>query len=412
MGEYIERDLEEEILKYMKSREIIAVVGARQCGKTTLIKHIFKSLKNAKFISFEDREILETFSQDIDLFINLYIKNTDFLFIDEFQYAKQGGKQLKYIYDGFKTKIILTGSSVSELSIHSIKYLVGRIFVFNLYPLSFKEFLRYKDNNLYKIYLKQKFSEQLAKKINEYYNEFLIYGGYPRVALSKDNEEKEIVLKNIYNTYFLKEIKEILQLSDDFKLSKLVQVLALQLGGIINYSELCNATGFDYKNLLKNLNILIKTFICLESKPFFTNKKKELVKAPKIFFLDNGFRNFIIKNFQKASNRPDFGQLHENFIASELTKNEIELKYWRTKAGAEVDFIIEKEGKKIPIEVKSFLKDTKITKSFRNFLEAYNSKNGFIFSLNLQKEKKINQKIKINFSPLFNIDNIIKSMQK
>ena len=107
MEEYIERDLEEKILKYMSNKEIIAVVGARQCGKTTLINHIFKSLKNAKFISFEDRGVLETFSQDIDLFINLYIKDTDFLFIDEFQYAKQGGKQLKYIYDSFKTKIIL-----------------------------------------------------------------------------------------------------------------------------------------------------------------------------------------------------------------------------------------------------------------------------------------------------------------
>ena len=195
-------------------------------------------------------------------------------------------------------------------------------------------------------------------------------------------------------------------------MSKLIQILALQLGGVVNYNELCNATGFDYKDLLKNLNILIKTFICLESRPFFTNKKKELVKAPKIFFLDNGFRNFVIKNFQGINNRTDFGQLHENFIASEIIKNDMELKYWRTKAGAEVDFIIEKENRKIPIEIKSCLKEAKITKSFRNFLKAYNPKRGFVFSLYLQKEKKLNKLTKINFNPLFNIDNVIKDLQE
>lgn len=403
---YITRFLEKKINKYLNKKEIIAIVGARQCGKTTLIKHIYKKLKEAEFISFEDRDILELFVKDIKGFIETYVKNNKYLFIDEFQYAKHGGKQLKYIFDNFNTKIIISGSSAADLVIYSIKYLVGRIFVLQLYPFSFEEYLNYKDNKLYNIYLKKDLSEPIIKSINQHYNEFITYGGYPRVVISQDKEEKKEVLKNIYNTYFLKEINEILQLSEDYKLSKLIKVLAIQLGGLANYNELSNATGFDYKDLLKNLNVLKKTFIIIESRPFFTNKKKELVKTPKIYFLDNGLRNFIIKNFQSIDNRPDYGEINENFIASELTKNETELKFWRTKVGAEVDFIIEKDGKIMPLEVKSNLNLTKITRSYRNFIELYKAKTGIIFSNNFLEKKKFNN-TNVFFYPLFNIGNII-----
>ena len=410
---YIERSLEEKIQKYIKKREIIAIVGARQCGKTTLMNHLFNKIKkkSKKFITFEDREVLELFVKDIKGFVDIYIKNLDFLFIDEFQYAKQGGKNLKFIYDTCKTKIMISGSSATDLSIQSIKYLVGRILVFQLNPLSFEEYLNYVDQSLYKIYKKEGFSEPIMERINRYYHKFVIYGGYPRVVLSQDDEEKKEVLKNIYNTYFLKEIKEILQISEDFKLSKLIKILSLQLGGLVNYNELSSATGFDYPELLKHLNILKKTFICLESRPFFTNKKKELVKTPKIYFLDNGFRNLIANNFQKIDDRTDFGDLNENFIASEILKSDIELKYWRTKIGAEVDFIIEREGKLIPIEVKTLLKSSKITRSFRNFLEYYKLKTGFILSKEYCGKKEFN-KTKIFFFPLFNIRNILEKIVK
>lgn len=396
---YIDRFLEKKLRKYLNKREIIAVVGARQCGKTTLLRHIFKDLGNAIFLDFEDRETLELFNEDIKSFVDIYVKKYDYLFIDEFQYAKNGGKNLKYIYDNYKTKIVISGSSVSGLSINSIKYLVGRVFVFNLYPFSFEEYLCYKQPALYSnIYVKRKLTTPIIDMIIPYFNEFCIYGGYPRVILTNDNEEKEMVLRNIYNTYFLKEIKEILNLPDDHKLSKLINGLALQIGNIINYNELSDMTGFKYNDLLNNMNILEKTFICLRSHPFHTNKRTELVKAPKIFFLDNGFRNIVIKNFQLIKNRQDKGSLYENFTASEIAKRDLEVKYWRTKSKAEVDFIIEKKGKVIPIEVKSDIKKPKFTKSFLSFLIKYNPKNGLILSEKLYKEKD-----RIKFRPIFSI---------
>lgn len=396
---YINRTLEIRLRKYLKKREIIAVVGARQCGKTTLLKHIFKELKNAVYLDFEDRETLELFEEDIKSFIDLYVKPYNYLFIDEFQYARESGKKLKYIYDNYKTKIIISGSSVSGLSIHSIRYLVGRIFVFNLYPFSFDEYLSYKEASLYnKIYVKRKLTRPIIEKIMPHFNEFCIFGCYPRVILAKDKEEKEIALKNIYNTYFLKEIKEILNLPDDYKLSKLINALALHIGDIINYNELSDISGFKYNDLLKYMNILEKTFISMRSQPFYTNKRTELVKAPKIFFLDNGFRNIAIKNFQSIKNRQDKGALYENFVASELTKKDITIKYWRTKSKAEVDFIIEKKDKVTPVEIKSNLKKPKFTKSFHSFLDKYKIKKGLVLSERLSKDKN-----EIKFRPIFSI---------
>jgi uncharacterized protein len=386
---YINRTLELKINKYLNKKEIIAVIGPRQCGKTTLLKHVFDKLDRALFISFEDREILEQFSDDIKLFAEKYVKNNKFLFIDEFQYAKKGGKQLKFIYDHYDIKIFISGSSAPDLTYQSMKYLVGRIFVFNLYPLTFNEYLNYKDSVLAKYLTKKSLSKTVIEKINEHHEKFTIFGGYPRVVLADDDEERIEILRNIFNLFFLREVREILQLSKDYELSKLINLLSLQISSQVNYNELSSAVGLSHKDLIKYLDILSKTFIIKTCKPFFNNKKKEIVKKPKIYFIDNGFRNIVLSNFQKLSKRPDSGSITENFVASELIKKNIEIKYWRTKSKAEVDFIIEKESRIIPIEVKLFMPKRKITKSFLSFIKKYQPKTGIILSNTKFPSKKI-----------------------
>src|SRR3989344_1246072 len=369
---YITRDLEKKINKYLKRKEIIAIVGRRQCGKTTLMKHVFSNLKNGNFVSFDDRNLLKLFDEDISLFIKKYVDGKKYLFIDEFQYSKDGGKQLKFIYDSQKIKILISGSSAPELSIQSIKYLVGRVFVLNLYPLSFLEFLNYKDKKLLEVI----------------------------------SEEKIEVLKNVYNTYLLREIRDILQISDDSKLISLMKALALQTGSLVNYKEISLLSGLKYDEVVKNVNILRNTFVCLESKPFFRNKRKELVKSPKIYFLDLGFRNFIINDFRKLKDRQDFGGINENFVACEISRKDFILKFWRTKAGAEVDFVIEKDNDIIPIEVKTTLRDSKYGKSLKNFVSKNKSKKGFILSFS-HTDKIILEGATIRFAPIFLTEKII-----
>jgi predicted AAA+ superfamily ATPase len=382
---YVKRDLEEEIKKHIKSREMIAVVGPRQSGKTTLINNLTKDLKNVNTVSFDDVKQLKLFEDDVDSFIELNVKGFDFLFIDEVQYAKDSGRKLKYIHDTQKTKVFISGSSSADLSIKSLKYLVGRIFIFKLLPFSFREFLRAKNERLLSLYETRKYGREILEQLNKHLQEFILYGGYPRVVLEKTKDGKKTILRNIYSTYLLREIKEITELSDNDKLINLMKSLSLQTGNIINYNELSNTTGFPYRELKRYMQILEETYITKRVTTFHTNKRTELVKSPKIYFYDTGFRNTCIDNY--TTDRTDAGALHENLIFSELAKHDITPKYWRTKTGAEVDFILEKT----PIEVKTKLNNTKTTRSLQSFIEKYHPKDAYILSLDHEDKKKTKQ---------------------
>lgn len=406
VNDYIPRLLESDIASVINSPEIIAIIGPRQCGKTTLMYHIADQLDSSKIsiIDFEDRDELNLFVHDVKAFADLHVKGQEYVFIDEFQYATEGGKNLKYIYDNYPAKLFITGSSSTELSVQSIQYLVGRIFIFNLYPFSFREFLNYRDPKLSRLLAQTSdLGPEIIKRTNSYYAEFNIYGGYPRVVLSSTNNEKETVIKNIFNTFLLKEINQILNYRNEFKLTKLISALSLQIGNSVNYNELSAVTGFNYKELLEAIDILEKTFVIIRSSPFFKNKRLELVKSPKFFFVDNGFRNMAIKNFLQPSNRTDIGALNENFIASELVKQGYPIHYWRTKSKAEVDFIIEKQGEVIPIEVKTTLKMPSMSRSYRSFLEKYSPLRGFITSNQLYDEIRIND-ITVSIVPHWYLD--------
>lgn len=391
--------MSKKILKYLDKPEIIAVVGPRQCGKTTLLKKIAESLTGCLMISFEDRAILSMFENNIDDFIKLYVLGKKYLFIDEFQYAKEGGKKLKYIFDTKKIKLIISGSSNIDLTVNALKFLVGRIFIFNLYPLDFYEFLSYKADNYLNYWqdLNSKFWKQkefkAGKEVHEIllknYEEYLLYGGYPRVVIANDPEEKKEVLKNIYNTYFLREVRDILGLIDDYKLDRLVKALALQIGNMIEYKELSLVSEYGYLTLKKYLNFLGKTFICYLIKPFYNNKRTEIVKNPKVFFCDTGLRNAVVNDFRALSDRPDEGAILENGIFQQLIKGNISCNYWRDKQQHEIDFILNLEGgKSLALEVKKLARDIR-SSSLENFKKTYPNIEKIILYKNKIEEVKV-----------------------
>lgn len=401
---YIKRKLEDTILKYISTPEIIAIVGARQSGKTTILKKIYNSLKqDAVFLTFEDKKILTLFEKNIDDFVKLYIAGKKFLFIDEFQYAKHGGKQLKYIYDLHPIKIFISGSSAVDLTVNALKFLVGRIFVFTLYPFDFEEFLNYKNKNLYNIYKKEKIdlrgdfkkknniSENLLNEFKIFYDDYAVFGGYPRVVLANNEKEKKNVLANIYNTYFLREVKDILGLIDDFKLLNLIKALALQAGNLIEYNDLSNISELTYPTLKKYINFLEKTFICVFLRPFYQNKRIEIVKNPKVYFMDTGLLNYIIDDFRKISDRPNSGQIIENVIFQQLIKQDYKINFWRTKTRDEVDFVFQLgDGKIFGLEIKNNSKKVRFSKSMKMFEEKYSTETGFAYYSGYYKDNSKN----------------------
>ena len=388
---YVERDLASKIKQYLSAPEIIAVVGARQAGKTTLLKHLQAGIQDSSFLTFEDIEIRELFDLDIKSFIELYIKPARVIFIDEFQYSKRGGPGLKFIYDTVPDrKLLISGSSSLDLTIKAVKHLTGRILSFTLYPFSFREVLRSKDERLSKLFESTlefgPIEPPLLQRLQKYFQEFVVYGGYPRVATAQNDEEKREILRNIFQVYLLRDVRDILGLVDDYKILSLVKALALQAGQAISYDELGNLTQQNNSAVKRQINFLEKTYVASLLRPYFRNRRTELVKNPKVYFFDTGLRNAVIKDFKPVNERQDKGALYENCVFSELMKKDRMVKYWRTKSKAEVDFVVDD---RVPLEVKSGLAKPIVGKSLHSFMAKYQPERAFILNESLFEDLRI-----------------------
>jgi len=390
-----------------------------------LIKEKRIEAENIIFITFEDRDILEKFSLDPKAYIKSFIgerKNERFYFLlDEFHYLKNGGQILKLLYDIFENiKFIITSSSSLELVGKTAKFLVGRVFSFELWQLNFEEFIKVKSSQLFNVYKEKSelvknfilegrdFSlpekDIFGKDFQRLFEEYVIWGGYPEVIKTNEEETKTIILKNIYDTYITRDIIELLKITDYSRFKTLLSLLASQIGNLINYNNLAKDTQTYFKEIKRYLSILEETYIISLLKPFFTNKISELKKNPKVYFIDMGLRNYILGNFQGLLFRPDLGQIVENLIFSQLRFNQKDyysLKYWRTLGKAEVDFILERKREIIPVEVKySSFNFPKISKGFRSFVSAYTPKSAVILTKNFWGELKINSTL-IKFIPVW-----------
>lgn len=428
----VQRELLAQIKVFLKRKEYIAIIGPRQCGKTTFLEiikdYLIKELKIQKqsvhIITFEDRILLRQFESDPVSFVKSYLTENNeitYIMIDEFQYSEEGGQKLKFIYDTIKNvKIIVTGSSSLEIKAQVGKYMVGRILTFHLYPFNFKEFLSFKDKRFESIYdeknkiifnwlfehKKSKHKqgeEQFYENMNKLFEEYCIWGGYPAVVLSKSNIERKKVLNDIYNNYILKDIKGLLQLATERNLFLLSQYLSTQIGNIVVYQTLGQMSGLNYRHLKKHINVLKETYIYEEVKPYFTNRQKELSKNPKAFFIDLGFRNNLVENMNTLEKRSDSGAIIENAIFLKLYEtfqNINKINFWRTKAGAKVDFVLQIKENIIPIEVKfSSFSEPKISKSFNSFIESFKPKHGIVLTKNFWGSMK-KENTEILFAPV------------
>ena len=398
---YLCRDITQKLEKWLDRREIIAIKGPRQAGKTTILKILQEYLLSQKnvppqniiYITFEDRDIMEAFSRDPKFYVKSYfpkeLNRKLYFLIDEFQYLQDGGQKLKLLYDIYENvKFIITGSSSLEIAAHTSQYLVGRVFSFYLYQFSFSEYLQLKPQNLQNVY--RGYSKEIndfieegkvfrdredifAKDFSRYFEDFVVFGGYPEVVKSEDIETRIEILKNIYDTYITKDIVELLRIKDLSGFRIVVRLLANQAGNLLNLHTLASDSGSYFRQLRQYISILEETFIIRNLKPYFKNRITELKKNPKTYFVDTGLRNSIVNNFNRFEIRPDAGNLVENAVASYFYQHRGEdLRYWRTLGHAEVDFILKQNDRILPVEVKySSLKSPKIDRSFKSFITAY-----------------------------------------
>jgi hypothetical protein len=390
---YLKRDIETELVKHFDKKEYTIITGARQTGKTTLLKHLYKKLKaeNKKvfFVSFEDIDILNAINKHPEEIFSVIPRPQQgndrspyYLFIDEVQYAKNPTNFLKYLYDTYAEalKIIATGSSAFYMDKKFKDSLAGRKRIFELQTLNFAEWLLFNNetellNELHLIRTQKEYISTRKRELLEMFEKFIVYGGYPRVALETDIEEKILLLKELRNSFLRKDIDEAsIQKHEKFYI--LLSILADQTGNMVNKNELAATVGVDNKTIDKYLFVLTRSFHISLIKPFFSNIRKEVTKMPKLFFNDTGMRNVVLNRFYDFDKRADKGALFENYIFRRLSElyGKEQIKYWRSIDKNEVDFVINesfRQGKAYEVKTKCPAKKisaaTKFTEKYQGY---------------------------------------------
>jgi len=354
----IQRLLQVNITNNLYKGKAIIILGARQTGKTTLLKELFFNQQDVIWLNADELDVQNLFEQSSSTRFKTLFSKYKTIVIDEAQRIKNVGLKLKLITDELPDKqLIATGSSAFELSNQINEPLTGRKWEYYLYPISFYEMV-----NHHGIIEEQRML-----------NERLVYGYYPEIVTSKGNEKE--VLKQLTDSYLYKDILMWQGIKKPEKLLKLLQALALQLGSEISYNELGQTIGLDNETVEKYIQLLEKTFVIFRLSSLSRNLRKELKLSRKIYFYDNGIRNALIANFNQPELRQDVGALWENFLISERIKS-LHYKniwtnkyFWRTHDQQEIDYIEERDGIIYGYEFKWNPKKT--VRFSKTFLNAY-----------------------------------------
>jgi len=396
---YIRRKLLKELKNHLSQKEISLIVGPRQAGKTTLMLRLEEELKKRKektaFLSLDNEIDKKFFSSQQALIkkIKLEIGEKGYVFIDEIQRKEDAGLFLKGIYDmNLPYKLIVSGSGSLELKEKIHESLAGRKRIFELSPVSFEEFVNFKTDYRYEEKIEDFFEIEKEKTL-DFLKEYLNFGGYPRIILEEEIKEKKKIIDEIFSSYLEKDISYLLKIKRIDIFSDLIKILSAQIGQLTNYSRISSELNISIQTLKNYLWYAQKTFIIKKLTPFSKNIRKEIVKSPIFYFYDLGLRNYAIGSF---GNLNDYGPIFENFIF-DILREKIRftgaiIHFWRSKDGAEVDFIVNLGKNIFPIEVKyRNFKKPEIERSLRSFIRRYHPKKAFIINLNLTKRLKIKE---------------------
>jgi uncharacterized protein len=410
----IKRKLYGEVKAHLSKKEISFIIGPRQSGKTTLMlmikEHLDQNNQNNLYLNLDIEADKQFFTSQSNLINKIKLEigtKKGHVFIDEIQRKEDAGVFLKGIFDmNLPYKFIVSGSGSVELKEKIHESLVGRKRVFELPPLCFEELINFRTENKYENKLMEFLSLNRDRAI-ELLEEYLSFGGYPRVVLEETIKEKRLIIHEIYQSYLEKDISYLLKIrkTDDF--SSLVKVLASQIGSIFRVSEISHTLGISYKTVKDYLWYLEKTFIIHRVSPFFRNIRKEISKSPLYYFYDLGLRNFAVGSFGHVVNLKDKGFLFENFVYNwlkeKLRDSSAKINFWRTKDGAEVDFIINYGKEQVPVEIKyREFKKPVVSRSFQSFINKYHPERAFVVNLNLE-ETLFRNRTKIQFVPFYKL---------
>lgn len=335
------RILEDKIKSKVDYRKAIIILGPRQVGKTTLIKKIAQEVhENFIYVNGDDPEMRSLWRDASQNRIRMLVGGVKMILFDEAQKIENIGNTLKMIVDSeSKIQVIVSGSSSLDIANQLNEPLTGRKWEYNLFPISWGEYV------------------QTTSVIDGIQNleSMLIYGMYPDV-LTHPSDQKEL-LSNLAGSYLFKDILELSSIRRPELLVKILRALSWQVGSEVSFNELAATVEADKATVKAYVDLLERSFVVFQLSPFSRNQRNEINKSRKIYFYDNGIRNALIGNYSPLSGRNDIGQLWENFVISEMVKKHAytsfygNIYFWRTTQQAEIDLVIEEDGKLIPVEI-------------------------------------------------------------
>ena len=358
---YISRHLE-----LSKDEDALLVIGPRQVGKSTLIwKTLAEAGQPVLYLNCEEssiRDWLQSPGQFLADLETLEI-DADTLFFEEIQALDEAGLFIKGLVDRrFPGRLYATGSSSFDLQAKTRESLAGRahrqlLLAFSLDELAAHSGLR---------------GLALAEERERLLNQLVIQGGYPNVHLSANPRRQ---LAALVEAFIVRDASDRFQIRHPQAFRRVLDLAASQVGNLVNMSEWAALAGISHTTVADYCQLLEESHILRLVRPFIGGKRAEITSARKVYFLDNGIRNQLFGGFAPFTDRDDRGALFENFVFTELSKTVHplldSLRYWRSKSGAEVDFVIEHQGRLLACEVKAGSARGNLSRSARSFIDAY-----------------------------------------
>lgn len=324
------RTIFNQLYENIGKKPILILYGARQVGKTTLIKSILAKFSHTLYLQGDDPKEALLLEHRSAKELSELMSGYELVVIDEAQRIKDIGTTLKLIADNVEqARLIATGSSSFELANKLNEPLTGRNRKFYLYPLSIQEIV----------------DAHGRINVNKELSSYLTFGMYPGIVNALSREEKAILIKELAGDYLFKDLFLFGDIRNSFAFEKLVKLLALRIGSEISYTELAKEVGVSRDTIYNYVNLLEQAFIVFRLTPLYTNKTKEINKNHKIYFYDVGVRNALIGNTDPIDIRPDKGAIFENFFIAEKIKERAysmrssDIHFWRNRQGSEVDFV-------------------------------------------------------------------------
>lgn len=400
------------LVSHLKEKEITLLTGPRQVGKTFLMQLLRETLQKrgepCLYLNLDIEADRPFFTSQKSLLQRVRLEvgeKRGFVFIDEIQRKIDAGLFLKGLYDmNTPYKFIVSGSGSLELKEKIHESLAGRKRIFAIDPVNIFEFVNYKTGYKYEDRLDDFFVAQNDASL-QFLEEYLVFGGYPRVILAETSEKKSEEMKEIYESYVEKDIRGLLTVEKPDAFTNLLKVIASQIGSLVNITELSSTIGISAHTIQAYLWYLEKTFVLLRVTPFYRNVRKEITKAPVYYFYDQGLRNFLLGLFGLPTIPQVLrGHLFENVVFNLLRAAMpvgTSIHFWRTRDNAEVDFILQTGLIPIPVEAKyKKLDRPEISRSFRSFLAGYKPSAAYFIHLGQKMEERRGPSV-ITFLPFY-----------